>query len=250
MGGFENSWKGLLNFPVTCNHTEIDECSTNPCQNGGSCLDGGGWHVCLCQEGFTGKDCEKCERNLIKSFQMKIHYQYYTWILYHIIWIDPKLKREIKNKNKLFLKFKKYPTQLNSVMYKNQKRFVNRELKKSQRNYYNNKLNKQFSNPKKYWKVIKELIGDNPNTVYPEYLVHENRLIYQTDDIATHFNNYFINVGRKLAETLFNSPYLCYTNEIFLQPIHHVKKILITLIPNPFTLLQLMKKKFLVILPY
>ena len=80
-----NSRKGLLNFPVTCNHTEIDECSTNPCQNGGSCLDGGGWHVCLCQEGFTGKDCEKCERNLIKSFQMKIHYQYYTWISYHHI---------------------------------------------------------------------------------------------------------------------------------------------------------------------
>ena len=87
-------------------------------------------------------------------------------------------------------------------MYNNQKRFVNRELKKSQRNYYNNKLNKHFSNPKKYWKVIKELIGDNPNTVYPEYFVHENRLIYQTDDIATHFNNYFINVGRKLAETI------------------------------------------------
>ena len=85
MGGFENSWKGLLNFPVTCNHTEIDECSTNPCQNGGSCLDGGGWHVCLCQEGFTGKDCEKCERILMKSFQMKIHYQYYTWLSYHII---------------------------------------------------------------------------------------------------------------------------------------------------------------------
>lgn len=35
----------------------VDECSSNPCQNGGRCVDGLGGYHCLCFRGFTGSDC-------------------------------------------------------------------------------------------------------------------------------------------------------------------------------------------------
>lgn len=35
-----------------------DQCSSNPCQYGGSCKDGVGEFTCLCNSGFEGKTCE------------------------------------------------------------------------------------------------------------------------------------------------------------------------------------------------
>ena len=35
----------------------IDECSPNPCQNGGTCIDGINSYNCSCVDGYTGTDC-------------------------------------------------------------------------------------------------------------------------------------------------------------------------------------------------
>ncbi|XP_076872164.1 LOW QUALITY PROTEIN: sushi, nidogen and EGF-like domain-containing protein 1, partial [Brachyhypopomus gauderio] len=46
---------------------DVDECSSQPCQNGGSCLDGHNSFTCLCPLGFTGSLCEtdidECQEN-------------------------------------------------------------------------------------------------------------------------------------------------------------------------------------------
>ena len=39
-------------------YTDIDECATNPCQNGGVCLDDVNGYNCTCEAGYTGLDCE------------------------------------------------------------------------------------------------------------------------------------------------------------------------------------------------
>jgi len=36
-------------------------CASNPCLNGGNCIDVAGSHVCSCQAGFTGTNCETTE---------------------------------------------------------------------------------------------------------------------------------------------------------------------------------------------
>ena len=38
---------------------DIDECSTNPCRNGGACIDGVNSYQCNCADGYTGANCEQ-----------------------------------------------------------------------------------------------------------------------------------------------------------------------------------------------
>ena len=37
---------------------DINECDNNPCQNGGSCVDGIDSYACKCQTGFYGAQCQ------------------------------------------------------------------------------------------------------------------------------------------------------------------------------------------------
>ena len=39
-------------------YLDIDECESNPCKNGASCIDGIGSHTCNCPQGYTGDECE------------------------------------------------------------------------------------------------------------------------------------------------------------------------------------------------
>ena len=38
--------------------TDINECISNPCQNGGKCTDGVNSYTCKCKPGYQGDNCE------------------------------------------------------------------------------------------------------------------------------------------------------------------------------------------------
>ena len=38
--------------------SDVDECSSGPCQNGGTCADGVNSYTCSCVAGYTGMNCE------------------------------------------------------------------------------------------------------------------------------------------------------------------------------------------------
>ena len=52
----------LYNSDVFSDH---NECSSNPCQNSGTCVDEFASYKCSCLNGYTGKNCEVGERSLI-----------------------------------------------------------------------------------------------------------------------------------------------------------------------------------------
>ena len=46
----------------------IDECLSEPCQNGGTCNDSANGYMCLCAHGYRGDSCKgKIIANILKS---------------------------------------------------------------------------------------------------------------------------------------------------------------------------------------
>ena len=41
--------------------SDINECSSNPCENGGNCTDNVNHYTCSCADGYTGIHCETGE---------------------------------------------------------------------------------------------------------------------------------------------------------------------------------------------
>ena len=60
----------LRNF-ITNFSIQIDECSSSPCQNNGSCRDQVNGYSCLCQTGFTGRNCESGLLQLSSASQQR-----------------------------------------------------------------------------------------------------------------------------------------------------------------------------------
>ncbi|MCP3668384.1 MAG: calcium-binding EGF-like domain-containing protein [Gammaproteobacteria bacterium] len=48
----------MQQYTKCCSCTDIDECQSNPCQNGATCNDQIDQYNCTCLPGFTGKHCE------------------------------------------------------------------------------------------------------------------------------------------------------------------------------------------------
>ncbi len=57
-GGASYSCTCVVGFEGTRCETNVDDCTPNPCQNGGTCVDGVASHTCVCAAGFTGDGCE------------------------------------------------------------------------------------------------------------------------------------------------------------------------------------------------
>jgi len=45
----------VINFVYSA---DIDECASNPCQNGGTCVDNVNGFTCACVSGYDGTSCE------------------------------------------------------------------------------------------------------------------------------------------------------------------------------------------------
>ncbi|KAH3831295.1 hypothetical protein DPMN_104558 [Dreissena polymorpha] len=39
--------------------TDIDECATNPCKNGATCINGQNKYTCTCAGGWQGTNCDQ-----------------------------------------------------------------------------------------------------------------------------------------------------------------------------------------------
>ena len=51
-------WKAEILDRCRLNFVDVNECASNPCQNGGSCYDGISQYSCDCPDGFTGTKCQ------------------------------------------------------------------------------------------------------------------------------------------------------------------------------------------------
>lgn len=45
-------------FPLLQTFADINDCESNPCKNGGTCIDGINTYKCICSDGWEGTYCE------------------------------------------------------------------------------------------------------------------------------------------------------------------------------------------------
>ena len=90
----------------------------------------------------------------------------------------------------------------NCKLYKSSPHAANIALRNGKREYFSTKFLMYKNNPKNAWKTINEILGRSrkQNTV-DEIKLPEKTSTF-TEEIVDVFNDYFINVGPKLAETV------------------------------------------------
>ena len=141
-------------------------------------------------------------------------------------WLTTGLKNSIKKKNGLYVKHKRYPTRNTELIYKQYKKYLSQILYRAEREQYDNLFQSYKSNMKKSWELIAEIINKKSNKRTKSNFLSKEGLPLSGKDVATNFNNFFVNVGPTLAGQIPESQVdpLSYMNSrnahtIFLQPV-------------------------------
>ena len=118
-------------------------------------------------------------------------------------WISKGIVKSINTKNKLYKKYLKKPNEKNQSVFKVYRNKLNSIIRKSKRNYYDNRFKMVKNNLRKTWQTINQIIGrGKPKTTLNKLLNSEGSNITDPQLISDEFNNFFVNIGPKLASTI------------------------------------------------
>lgn len=118
-------------------------------------------------------------------------------------WITRGLIISIRNRDKLKLVVNKNRNNLILVQeYKRYRNKTNDLLKKTKKEFYCKKIAENKNNIRKLWEIIKEGLNENTNNNQKISLVHENQSIIDETQIAEIYNDYFINIGKNMADKI------------------------------------------------
>ena len=119
-------------------------------------------------------------------------------------WITKGITKSSKKKQKFYERFLKKRTPQNEQKYKNYKNLFETIKKKAKKIYYFNKLLKCTGDIKQTWSVMKDIIGKSKikSTNLPRKLTINKVNVYNRPEIAGAFNDFFTNIGQKLASQI------------------------------------------------
>ena len=127
-------------------------------------------------------------------------------------WFNKTLLSTKKNRDRCYKLMKKYSTNgLYKLQFLSFKAELISMIKKEKSIYFSNQLNLHLDNPKKIWNIFKEIMFGKKveiNQTNITTLTINNIQINNANLIAENLNEYFINIGQKLADLLplINSP--------------------------------------------
>lgn len=75
-------------------------------------------------------------------------------------------------------------------------------MRAAERKYYDDLFQENKCNLVKSWKVIKEVIDKRKKSKTPNYFIVDNKEIVDKVDIATRFNEFYVNLGPSLAKKI------------------------------------------------
>ena len=116
-------------------------------------------------------------------------------------WITFDLYKKIRNKNKVYRRYCHSPTENNKRKYVQLRNYTNKLLKLARKDYYKMKFYAIKGNMKKTWQLINGILGKSHNAL-PNFINVNGKQISNSKDIANHFNNFFVNIGPSLKNSL------------------------------------------------
>lgn len=120
-------------------------------------------------------------------------------------WITSGILQSIKHRDKLYRQLKSlsdHNSNFNTknINFKTYNHILKKSIRLAKQSYYQNCFTKFKNDSKNTWSTIKEIINKTkPKGDFPEYLIKNGSKITKENDIANEFNNFFVNIGPKLA---------------------------------------------------
>jgi len=123
-------------------------------------------------------------------------------------WISRDIINACRKKTRLLKKFVNNPTVENKLALTRFRNQHKSNIRKAEKQYYYQQFKHCDHNIKATWKVINELIGNDPpsHDLAPTPLCIDNTQFTNPNDIANKFNDYFSNVGVTLANKIPQAP--------------------------------------------
>ena len=150
-------------------------------------------------------------------------------------WLSEALWVSIRHKNKLYHRYKKISSVKNETTYKIYRNKLTTLLRVAEKKHYGDLLLFHHDNLKKSWTVINNIINKHRRPRYQTKFKLNNGIVTEDKKIISQkFNDFFINVGPSLANSIPNvnkSPVSCMgimiKESFFLSPVtnEEIKKI-------------------------
>jgi hypothetical protein len=115
-------------------------------------------------------------------------------------WLSRGLKNSIKMKNKLYLKYRNCGNENSYQIYKKYRNQLNSLLRKAEKEHFHNLLEKNKSNLKKSWSIIKDVINKKSSDHVNEKFIIDDKTETDKNVVVNSFNKFYTNLGKSLAK--------------------------------------------------
>ena len=122
-------------------------------------------------------------------------------------WYSFELKKMCSKKDSLYKNFIKKPSQYRKECYTKSRNAYTNAVKAAKRKYISCKFQNLKGNISKTWNAINDVLQRHKSRVQQKVFQHNGDVLENAEDIAQHFNNYFINVGNKIASACKQGSY-------------------------------------------
>ena len=121
-------------------------------------------------------------------------------------WLTPELLNLKKDRDYFFKKAKITGDDGDWFIARNLRNRTNIAMRAAKAEYVKEQLSENKDNPKKFWKLINsEILPENNKTTF-NFIDPVNNTLHHQDDIPNLINNYFSEIGPKLAQEITNVP--------------------------------------------
>ena len=139
-------------------------------------------------------------------------------------WITFGLLKSIEFRDNLYRELKKTPIDRDD--YRNKKinlrtynRIINRSKTYLKKRYYAEKFHQLKNNIKLTWRLINEVLGNNPNKSISAKFNINDKCITNQQEIANHFNSFFASIGTKISQQIKNHDQIDHRQYLINRPV-------------------------------